>query len=125
MESFKLDIITPQRNVFSEDIASVVVPTVNGSIGVLAGHEPLFSALSEGEIKITSKGKEFFLAIGGGFMEVKKDGVSILVSRAFHAHELNEADIKKATDAAHEAIKKQATGVELANAQAILRRSGL
>ena len=45
--NFHLDIITPQRNVFSEDVSSVVVPTVNGQIGVLAQHEPLFSALTE------------------------------------------------------------------------------
>ncbi|KKW11008.1 MAG: F0F1 ATP synthase subunit epsilon, F-type H+-transporting ATPase subunit epsilon [Microgenomates group bacterium GW2011_GWC1_49_7] len=125
MKLFHLDVITPQRNVFSEEISSVVVPTVNGSIGVLALHEPLFSALTEGEIKIASGGKEYFLAIGGGFMEVTKTGVLILVSRAFHAHELNEAEIKKAQAAAKEAIAKRATGEELAAAQAIFRRSVL
>ena len=63
MKSFKLEIITPQRNAFAEDVDSIVVPTVNGHIGVLANHEPLFSALVEGEIKITAGSKEYFLAI--------------------------------------------------------------
>ncbi len=125
MKSFHLDIITPERKVFSEDIASVVVPTVNGQIGVLAAHEPLFSALTEGEIKVSMGNKEYFLAIGEGFMEVTKTGVSILVTRAFHAHELNEQEIKKAQAAAREALTKSAPGIDRAAAQAILRRSML
>ncbi len=123
MKSFHLDIITPERKVFSEDIASVVVPTVNGQIGVLAAHEPLFSALTEGEIKVTIGSKEYFLAIGEGFMEVTKTGVNILVTRAFHAHELNEAEIKKAQAAAREAIAHPTPELDRAAAQAILRRS--
>lgn len=102
-----------------------MVPTVNGMVGVLALHEPLFSALTEGEIKITAASKEYFLAIGSGFMEVTKSGVTILVTSAFHAHELNEAEIKKAQAAAKEALAKHITGVELSAAQALLRRSVL
>jgi F-type H+-transporting ATPase subunit epsilon len=123
MKSFLLEIITPQRKVFSEEVRAVTVPTANGTIGVLALHEPLFSALTEGEIKITTAAKEFFLAIGSGFMEVTHQGVSILVTSAFHADELNEAAIKKAQNAATEAIKNKVKGVELAAAQALLRRS--
>src|SRR5690242_9817698 len=100
MVKFLLEIITPARQAFSEQVDMVVVPTTSGIVGVLAHHEPLFSSLTEGEIKISSAGKEYFLSIGGGFMEVGKDKVSILVSRAVHADELNEAEIKKAQQAA-------------------------
>ncbi|HUD19627.1 MAG TPA: ATP synthase F1 subunit epsilon [Patescibacteria group bacterium] len=123
MTKFLLEIITPQRQAFAEEVDSVVVPTQNGSIGVLAHHEPLFSSLSEGEIKITVGPKEYLLAIGGGFMEVAQSKVSILVSRAVHAHELNETEIKKAQEAAKNVIAGRATGDELATAQAMLRRS--
>lgn len=125
MRSFRLEIITPQRKAFSEDVDSVMVPTVNGMVGVLALHEPLFSALTEGEIKITSTSKEYFLAIGSGFMEVTKSRVSILVTSAYHAHELNEAEIRKAQQTAKEALAKHITGVELSAAQSLLRRSVL
>ena len=125
MKAFKLEIITPQRKAFAEEVDSVVVPTTNGQVGVLAEHEPLFSALVEGEIKITSGSKEYFLAIGSGFMEVTKTGVNILVTSAFHAHELNEADIKKAQQNAKEALSKHVTGMELSTAQSLLRRSVL
>lgn len=123
MKPFHLDIITPERKAFSEEVTSVVVPTVNGQVGVLAHHEPLFSSLTEGEIKITSEGKDYYLAIGEGFMEVTKTGVSILVTRAFHAHELNEAEIKKAQAAAREALTHPTPQLDRAAAAAILRRS--
>lgn len=122
---FHLDIITPQRNVFSENVESVVAPTADGLIGILAQHEPLFSALTEGEIKVTMGDKEYYLAIGEGFMEVTKTGVTILVTRAFHAHELNEAEIKKAQAAAREALTKPIPTLDRAAAMATLRRSML
>jgi F-type H+-transporting ATPase subunit epsilon len=125
MATFQLDIITPIRQAFSEPVESVSVPTVDGTIEILPNHEPLFCALAEGEIKIGSAKKELFLAIGGGFMQVANKTVSILVSRAVHADEINEAEIKKAQESAKEAIKRKVTGLELEAAQAILKRSGL
>lgn len=123
MAKFLLEIITPQRQAFSQEVESVSVPTPSGVIGVLAGHEPLFTSLSDGEIKISSGAKEYFLAIGGGFMEVTPTKAIILVSRAEHADELNEAQIKKAQEAAKEIIAKRVKGAEFAQAQAMLRRS--
>jgi F-type H+-transporting ATPase subunit epsilon len=120
---FLLEIITPQREAFSEEVDRIIVPTTSGIVGVMAHHEPLFTALTEGEIKITSERKEYYLAIGGGFMEVNANKVTILVSRAVHAHELNEAEIQRAQEAAKTAISRKAQGEELAQAQSMLRRS--
>lgn len=123
---FLLDVITPQRKAFSENVDAVSVPTPDGTIEVLAKHEPLFTQLSEGEVKILSGGKEFYMAIGGGFMEVlPKGAVTILVSRAVNADELNEAEIKKAMDSAKDLIARKATGEELASAMATLHRTML
>jgi F-type H+-transporting ATPase subunit epsilon len=123
---FLLDIITPQRKAFSESVDAVCVPTPDGAIEVLAKHEPLFTQLAEGEVKIMSGGKEFYLAIGGGFMEVlPKGAVTILVSRAVNADELNEVEIKKAMDSAKDLIARKATGEELASAIAVLHRTML
>lgn len=120
---FLLQIITPQRQAFSEEVERVTVPSGAGALGILAHHEPLFTSLSEGEIKITTGTKEYFLAIGGGFMEVARDKVTILVSRAVHADELNEAEIKKAQEKAKDVISRKATAEEMAAAQAMMRRS--
>ncbi len=123
MNSFHLDIITPERSAFSQEVDALSVPTMRGMIGVLAHHMPLFSALTEGEITITVGKNVYYLAIGGGFMEVGKGKVSVLVSRAVHADELNELEIRRAYQAAKDAVNKQLKGEELASAQSVLRRS--
>jgi len=120
---FTLEIITPERVAFSEEVSAVFVPTINGTIGVLPKHVPLFTSLTEGEIKVVTDKKELFLAIGGGFMEVTKDRVSILVSRAVHADELNEEDIKKARKQAADLLTHKGEFKDIAAAQAVLRRS--
>jgi F-type H+-transporting ATPase subunit epsilon len=123
MKKFLLEIVTPQRQAFSDQVDMVVVPSNAGVLGVMAHHEPLFASLADGEITIKMAGKEYYLAIGGGFMEVTRDKVVILVSRAVHADELNEAEIKKAQAAAREVIANKVQGAELLAAQAMLRRS--
>ncbi|MBI3955931.1 ATP synthase F1 subunit epsilon [Candidatus Gottesmanbacteria bacterium] len=123
MDSFLLEIITPERTAYTDSVDALRVPTPDGTIGILPKHVGLFTVLSEGEIKIAVSGKELYLAIGGGFMEVEKDKVSILVSRAVHADELNEAAIRNAHARARDIIVRKVKGEELAAAQAVLRRS--
>lgn len=118
-----VDIITPARRVYSEEVDAVFVPTDSGQIGVLPKHIALFTTLTEGEIKLVKGQKEWFIAIAGGFMEVVKNNVSVLVARAAHADELNEAEIKKAQALAKETLKHKGEAKDLADAQAILRRS--
>lgn len=123
MDAIHLDIVTPERSAYSEDIQFVSVPTPHGTVGILPKHTNLISMLVEGEIKIEASGKETYLAIGGGFMEVTKDHILILVSRAYHADELNEAEIRKAHMAAKEELAQKGKSSDYRAAQAILRRS--
>ncbi len=120
---FLLEIYTPERKAFAQDVDLVSVPTSKGRIGVLARHIPLFTSIVEGEVKIVSGNEEYYLAIGGGFMEVMKDKVIILVSRAIRADELNEEEIRKAEQAAKEILAKSKESQERADAQAVLRRA--
>jgi F-type H+-transporting ATPase subunit epsilon len=123
MDSFPLEIVTPVRRAFSENAHAIYAPTPRGTVGILPRHQPLFTILSEGEIKIITGNRELFLAIGGGYMQVTPQGVTILVTRAVHADEINEAAIEKARATAKDAIARRVKGEELKNAQAILRRS--
>lgn len=125
MSNFFLEIITPERAAFSEAVAAVSVSGGMGQITVLPKHIPLFTTLTEGEVMIRQKDKVSYLAIGGGFMEVGRGKVSILVSRAAHAHELNEAEITKAQLAAREILTKVKEGGERQIAMASVRRSFL
>jgi len=125
MDSILLEIITPQRKAFTEQVNAVYVPTPDGRVGVLPKHTGLFSALTEGEVRITYGGKDWYLAIGGGFMEVTKEKISILVSRAVHADEINEAELKKAEKDARDMIAQKGKTEERTEALASLRRSFL
>lgn len=75
-----LDIITPDKKVFSGDIKLIKVPGLNGSFEVMANHAPIISTLSEGEVKvITAEGEENFYKVSGGIIEVLKNNVSVLI----------------------------------------------
>jgi len=123
MNTVRLEIVTPQKEALSQDVQAVSVPTPTGIIQILPTHIPLVTVLTEGEIKVLAGGKETYFAIGGGFMQVTKKSIIILVSRAVHADELNENEIKKAQENAKIAFKQKGTIAERADAQALLRRS--
>lgn len=123
MASFLLEIITPQKIAFSQEVEMITAPSASGVIGVLAHHVPLFTRLVEGELKITKNKEEIFLAIGGGFMEVTPKKTMILVTDAYHAHEINESEMVKAKERAEKALKEKPTGAALLEAQALFKRS--
>lgn len=125
MAMFDLEIVTPGRHVLSESVQSLLVPTPMGNTGVLPRHEPLFSLLTEGEIIVHSKIRDYYLVIGGGFMEITGGRVQILVSRAAHADELNEEEIKKARESAKVILSHKVVERERGEAQALLRRTFL
>lgn len=123
MATFLLEIITPDRVVFSDQVEMVTASSAIGTIGILPQHTPLFSKLVQGEVKITKDNKEHFLAIGGGFIEVTKEKTYILVTEAFRAEEINEQEINKAKKRAEEAIRDKSSDLTLSEAQSIFRRS--
>lgn len=119
--TFLLEIVTPERVAYSEEVDMVVVPGSNGYLGILAHHVPLFAQLIEGEVKIVKQDEEYFLSIGGGFIEVSKEKTTILVTKAYHADELNEKEILKAKGEAERILKEKPVGEDLEAAHRILR----
>ncbi|MDO8452096.1 MAG: ATP synthase F1 subunit epsilon [bacterium] len=123
MKSFLLEIVTPQRVAYSDSCDMVVVPSASGAMGILSRHTPLFAELTEGELKIEAKGETYYLAIGGGFVEVRKDKVTVLVTRAVHARELNEAEIARARKQAEESLTVASSDQDRAVSHTLLRQS--
>ena len=118
-----LDIITPEKVTFSDSVSSVVVPGADGIMEILPRHVALFSQLIDGEVKIKKTTGTDYLAIGGGFIEVKNDTVTILVTRAVYAEELQEQEIIRAKEAAEKALKEGVSEGERVAAQQLFRRS--
>lgn len=76
--TFKLQVVTPEKQAVTEQVSSVTLPGVEGSFGVLAGHMPFLSALKAGPLRIVREGKTKTYQIGGGFAEVRSDSVIVL-----------------------------------------------
>lgn len=122
MKTFNLDIVTPERIAYSEQVDLVSVPSSDGELTILPEHIPLFASLAEGEVKIRRGAEDFFLSIGGGFIEVTSSKTTLLVSRAYKAEELNEQAILKAQKEAEEALARgDVSDEERMAAHALLR----
>ena len=123
MSSMRLDIVTAERVVYSDDVDVVVAPGVEGQLGILPHHAPLMTTLQAGELRVRKGGEEFFLAISGGFLEVRPDRVIVLADAAERAGEIDIARAEEAKRRAEEQLSHRPPGVDAAQAEAALRRS--
>ena len=96
MATLKLEIVTPEAKVYSEDVDMVTLPGIEGEMGIFPMHVPLMTQLTAGEISVRKGGQDFFLAVGEGFVEVTGDHVSILTDMAIKAEHIDEAKAEEA-----------------------------
>ncbi len=115
---------------FDEDVYEVLLPTLEGTIGVLPGHMPLIAAATNGVISVrrTMRDPDFLMehfATNGGVIEVANDTLKVLVDEADHAEEINEAEAKAAHERALK-LKAEATDeVSLERAQSLVDRTSV
>lgn len=103
--SIQLDIVTPERKVYSETVDSVVLPTTSGDVGILPGHVPLVTQIKAGELAITKDGSLDLLAVDIGFAEVIGDTVSVLTEAAIDIEDIDLAAAEEAQKRAEQALK--------------------
>jgi F-type H+-transporting ATPase subunit epsilon len=119
----KVEIVTPERLVLSEEAESLVVPAERGYLGVLAGHAPLLCTLRPGEILIRKDGKDLHYATAGGFMEVTPQKASLLTESAEEAGAIDAARAEKSRQRAQERLAKGEKGLDRDRAEAALERA--
>jgi F-type H+-transporting ATPase subunit epsilon len=125
MALLRCEVVTAERTVFEDDVNMVVAPGMAGQLGILPHHAPLMTALTWGELIIHREGQEDeFIAIGGGFMEVGPDHVTILADSAERAEEIDELRAEEARQRARETMaQKHREDEDFVRAEAALRRS--
>lgn len=123
MSSIKLDVVTAEGAVFSDDVDMVVAPGTEGQLGILPHHTPLMTMLQPGELRVKKGGEEFSLAITGGFLEVRPDRVIVLADAAERAEEIDIARAEEAKRRAEERLKQPIAEADHARAEAALRRA--
>lgn len=120
----KLDIVTQEKKLLSEEVSSITVQTVEGEITILPSHVPLLTRLTEGVMRFMTKSGEQVVAIFGGFLEVDSQGrVSVLADSAVRAEDIDEAKVKEAEAEAKAVLADKTRALEFAEAEAALRKA--
>jgi F-type H+-transporting ATPase subunit epsilon len=117
----QLEIVTPERRAFTDEVDMVVVPGIEGQLGILPHHTPLISALGTGELKIKQAGSEQVMLISGGFVEVRADKVVIMADVAEHSDEIDEARAVEARRQAEAELQEAHEPADLARIRAALQ----
>lgn len=124
-KSFQLEVITPDRVVFSDaTVASVVLPGIEGYLGVLANHAPLMTELEIGRVDLRrTDGTKDHMAVAGGFVEVFENKVTLLAQSAELQSEIDIDRVEKSVKRAEERISRHDPNIDIDRAQASLKRA--
>ena len=123
MPSLKLEIVTPEAKIYSEDVDMVTLPGVEGEMGIYPMHIPLMTQIAHGEIVARKGGVDHYLATGEGFVEITGDRVAILTDMAIKSDDIDEAKAEEARKKAEARLAEKLTDEETATVQAALLHS--
>jgi F-type H+-transporting ATPase subunit epsilon len=122
-----LEIVTPEARVYSDTVDTVVIPTVDGEVGILPGHIALLAQIEQGELRVTKDGVTQWLAVSGGFVEVESDRVHVLAENAINEEKIDEHAVEAALRRAEQelAAAKDLDPQQSENLQNLVRYSGV
>jgi F-type H+-transporting ATPase subunit epsilon len=124
--SLHLEIVTPEKKIFSDVVGNVYLPGSDGEMGVLEGHAALVSAIEPGELCYEKDGRKYFLAVGSGFAEITQERVNILTDMAMGEEEIDENLVEEAMKRAEEklaGISHDHDAEEVAHLQAVIAKA--
>ena len=124
MPNLRVDIVTAERVVFSEeDVDLLVVPGIEGELGVLPLHAPLLTTIQPGVLRVVKGGEETTMAITGGFIEVRENRVTILADAAERGEEIDVAQVEAARRRAEESLASREATVDMVQAEMALKQA--
>ena len=121
-----LQIVTPEKKIFSDTVGNVYLPGADGELGILDGHAALVTALKPGELRYEKNGRTEVLAVGGGFAEITEHHVSVLTDMAMGEDQIDESKVEEAMKRAEEQLKNIShdhDAEEVAHLQAMISKS--
>ncbi|MDD7408721.1 MAG: F0F1 ATP synthase subunit epsilon [Anaerovoracaceae bacterium] len=123
MSTFKLEIVATDKVFFRGDAEFVVIPALDGEMGVLAGHDTMVAAVKAGELRYTVNGQTELCAVGDGFAEILGDRVTIICDFAERAVDIDVMRAERAKERAEERIQAKKSQIEFVHSQAALARA--
>jgi len=121
--TLKLEIVTPEAKTYSEDVDMVTLPGVEGEMGIYPQHVPILTQISAGEVVVRKDGRDYFLAVGEGFVEITSERVAILTDMAIRAENIDEAKAEEARKRAEARLSEKLDDEEAAMVSAALAHS--
>ena len=121
--TLKLEIVTPEAKTYSEDVEMVTLPGIEGEMGIYPMHVPLMTQIVAGELGVRKDGRDYFLAIGEGFVEITADKVAIMTDMAIRAEQIDEAKAEEARKRAEARLAEKLDDEESALVSAALMHS--
>jgi F-type H+-transporting ATPase subunit epsilon len=122
-DKLHVDIVTVEGRRHRGDADFVVAPGSEGELGVLPRHVPLLTPLAPGTVKVRNDGEELFFFVGGGFLEVRPDQVTVLADAAERAEDIDEARAEEARRTAESLLQQKLSDTDQAAASAALARA--
>jgi F-type H+-transporting ATPase subunit epsilon len=122
-ETLKLEIVTPDGKAYSEDVEMVTLTGVLGEMGILPQHIPLMTKMVPGELVVRKGGRDLFVAVGGGLVQVTGSRVNVLTDMAVAAERIDEAKAEEARRRAEDRLREKLSDEEVATTNAALARS--
>jgi F-type H+-transporting ATPase subunit epsilon len=119
--TLRLEVVSPEGRIFTDDVDMVVVPGIEGELGILPHHTPLVTALGTGELRIRQAGTVQFMLISGGFVEVRPDKEVVMAFVAEHSDAIDAAAAAEARRAAEADLEAVHDPVDLARVRAALQ----
>ncbi|HXT41131.1 MAG TPA: F0F1 ATP synthase subunit epsilon [Candidatus Angelobacter sp.] len=123
MATLKLEIVTPEAKIYSEDVDMVTLPGVEGEMGIYPMHVPLMTQVVAGELVARKSGQDHFLAIGEGFVEITGERVAVMTDMAIKAENIDEAKAEEARKRAEARLAEKLDDEEAAMVSAALMHS--
>jgi F-type H+-transporting ATPase subunit epsilon len=105
-DTLKLEIVTPETTIYSEDVEMVTLPGSEGEAGIYPNHVPLMTRVQAGEIIVNRGGTEEVVAIGEGFAEITGDHIAILTDNAANSADIDEAAAEEAKAKAEQRLEE-------------------
>ena len=121
--TLKLEIVTPEGVTYSENVEMVTLPGSEGELGIYPNHVPLMTQVAAGEIIARRRGRDEFLAVGDGFVEITGERVAVLTDMAIKAENIDEAKAEEARRRAEERLSEKLDDEEAATVSAALAHS--
>jgi len=119
----QLEVVTPKAKVYSQEVRCVVLPGVEGELGILPSHAPLVSSLKTGLVRVQHEGNTTKIAISGGFAEVRNSLVTVLANSAELQDQIDAERAKAAKERAEQRIASSDPNIDRVRAEAALRRA--